>query len=77
MEGPVTDSLSLLGEGWGEGLSVEPLQLRPSSPAFSQEGEGRTKLSYGFASNDESGRVCSPKACGFSPMIAAAKKRGT
>jgi len=32
---------------------------------------------YCFTSIDESGRVCRPNACGFSPMIAAANQRGT
>jgi len=29
------------------------------------------------ASYDDSGLICRPNACGFSPMMAAAKKRGT
>lgn len=32
---------------------------------------------YGFESSDDSGFVVRPKASGFSPMIAAAKNRGT
>jgi hypothetical protein len=29
-----------LGEGWGEGLSVGPSQLRPSSPSLLQKEKG-------------------------------------
>jgi hypothetical protein len=35
-----SDSLSLLGEGWGEGLEVSDCATMPSSPALLPKGEG-------------------------------------
>jgi hypothetical protein len=84
MEGPVTFDTRFalfllplpLGVGWGAGFNVELPWLLPHPRPFSQREKGE-KINYGFASKDESGRVDKPKACGFSPMIAAANHRGT